>query len=193
MYQCVECNVCKQMYDITTNSQKKNCCNKCYQKEYYKEYYQKNKEKLRQQQKEWHKNNKEKILRSKMIKTWKRRGLICENYDQVYQLWLDSTHCDKCGCQYTDKNVKSMDHCHTTGKFRAIICNRCNMNMLDQTKPINNTSGHKNISYHKVRHQYTYEKKYYGKQIGSKRFKTLSDALCFKYIMLLRIRAGHYN
>jgi hypothetical protein len=196
--------VCHQWYDITNNTSYKNKCRKCY----YKEYYQKNKEKLKQQfkdnykknkqrykenSKKWKQNNKEKAKKSDTISDWKQKGLICDNYDQVYQLWLDSTHCDKCGCQYTNKNHKDMEHCHTTGAFRGIVCHKCNLNMLDKTKPTNNTSGHKNVSYDKKRNKYKYQKIYYGKIIRNKRFETLSDALCYKYIMLLRIRAGHFD
>jgi hypothetical protein len=203
MEHCVECVVCKQMYDVTMNSERKYHCNKCYKKEYYeknkqsildqkKEYYKKNKQNKIQKVKEWQQNNEEKAKKYRKICEWKRRGLICQNYDQVYQLWLDSTHCDSCSCKYTNKNVKSMDHCHNTGKFRGIICNRCNANMLDQKRRKTNTTGHKNIAYHKCTNRYVYEKRYYSKRI-QKQFKTKVDALCFKYIMLLRLKAGHYN
>ena len=198
----VECHVCHQWYDITKNSPYINKCKKCYKKEYYqknkekykhtnKEYYHKNKEKLNKQSKEWNKNNKEKSKKSMKISQWKHKGLICENYDQVYQLWLDSTHCDKCGCDYNG-TIKCMDHCHTTGAFRAIVCSKCNNNMLDKSKRTTNTSGHKNISYYKSTCRYVYRKTYYGKT-RTKHFKTLNDCLCYKYIMLLRIRAGHFQ
>ena len=199
MDHCVECNVCHQWYDITMNSQRTETCNKCYMKK----YYEKNKERMIQKACQWSRNNKEKTLRSKMITKWKRRGLICEKYtneyglicdkyDQVYQLWLDSTHCDKCGCQYTKGNHKDMEHCHTTGRFRAIVCHKCNMNMLDLKKRTDNTSGHKNISYCKVHKTYRYRKTYYGKT-RTKYLKTLSETLCWKYIMLLRLKAGHFD
>jgi len=198
-HHCVECQVCHMFYDVTMNSGYKNKCNKCYMKEYNEKY----KEKRSQQQKEWRQNNKEKRKeynqkyyekekKSIFIRIWKQKGLICDDYDQVYQLWFDSTHCDICGCQYTKKNKKSMEHCHTTGAFRGIVCNRCNVNMLDLSKPKHNTSGHKNVSYDKQYNKYVYVKSYYGKKF-KKRFKNLSDALCFKYIMLLRIRAGHFD
>jgi len=201
MNHCVECHSCKQMYDVTMNSGRKNTCNKCYKKEYYeknkqklkqkkKEYYEKNKQNLKQKKKEYRETNKgKKIIK---ISQWKSNGLISDNYDQVYQLWLDSTHCDKCGCQYTDKIPKDMEHCHTTGRFRAIVCHKCNMNMLDRTKPTTNKSGHKNIYYDKREKKYKYQKTYYGKVLR-KQFKTKVDALCFKYIMLLRLKAGHFD
>lgn len=183
MDHCVECHVCHQWYDVTMNSSYKNKCSKC--------YYQLNKEKYKQRAKKYAKTDKGK--KTMTIAYWKYRGLICENYDQVYQLWLDSTHCDKCGCQYTDKIPKDMEHCHTTGRFRAIVCHKCNMNMLDKKKQTNNKSGHKNICYYKRDNVFIYSKRYYGKMIRHKSFKTKVDALCYKYIMLLRLKAGHFD
>jgi len=187
MDHCVECNVCHQWYDVTMNSGYKNKCKKCYKKEWRK----KNKEKLKQQSKEWKQNNKEKSKKSDKISQWKQKGLISENYDQIYQLWLDSTHCDKCGCDYNG-TIKDMEHCHTTGRFRAIVCHKCNMNMLDKKKRTDNTSGHRNISYCKYYNKYKYSKTYYGKLLR-KQFKTKVNCLCFKYIMLLRLKAGHFD
>ena len=134
----------------------------------------------------------EKRSRTVTIHNWKKRGLLVDDYYKVYQLWLDSTHCDKCACQYTEENKKCMDHCHRTGRFRGIVCHNCNCNMLDHIISKNNTSGHKNIYHNKKYDGYKYEKIYYGKKI-SKYFKTKVKALCYKYIILLRIQAGHFN
>ena len=211
MNHCVKCDSCKQMYDITNNSSYKNKCKKCYKKEYYqknkqkinqqrkgkgkeysKEYYKQNKHNILEKQKEYYKQSKKAKKRSRIC-NWKKIGLICEDYDQVYQLWSDSTHCDTCGSQYTKQNPKNMEHCHKTGAFRGIVCHQCNNNMLDVSKSKNNRSGHKNICYCKTQNKYKYQKVYYGKRISSKQFKTKVDCLCFKYIMLLRIRAGHFD
>ena len=193
MDHCVECHVCHLFYDVTKNSMKKNTCNRCYRKENYHKY--------KERVKRYTQSTEGKKYRK--IAQWRCNGLICDTefneygllieYEKVYQLWLDSTHCDKCGCQYTKKNRKCMDHCHTTGKFRGIVCNRCNINMLDLKKYSSNKSGHKNIFNRKGEDKYVYQKRYYGKRIRYKTFKTLTDALCFKYIMLLRLKAGHYN
>jgi len=48
----------------------------------------------------------------------------------------------------------------------------------------NNKTGHKNISYDKFQERYKYSKTIDGKKI-QKYFKTLTDALCFKFIHLL--------
>ena len=63
-----------------------------------------------------------------------------------------------------------------------------NANNLSKMK--NNKSGHISISFHKNKNRWRYDKTYYGKRIY-KTFKSKTDALCYKYIMLLRIKAGH--
>ena len=55
--------------------------------------------------------------------------------------------------------------------------------------PITNTSGHKNLSYHKTNKAWRYYKEYRGVRI-QKYFKTKTEALCYKYIITLKIRAG---
>ncbi|XP_039282935.1 uncharacterized protein LOC120351056 [Nilaparvata lugens] len=35
--------------------------------------------------------------------------------------------CEMCDCQFTMMNKAVRDHCHITGKYRAALCNRCNL------------------------------------------------------------------
>jgi len=57
----------------------------------------------------------------------------------------------------------------------------------------NNKTGHVNITYSEERHRYVYSKKPYKRKGIQKRFKTITEALCYKYIINLRIKAGHYG
>ena len=52
-----------------------------------------------------------------------------------------------------------------------------------------NKSGHKNISYVKRYNKWKYDKHYRGK-LYRKIFKTKKEALCYKYIFILKIKAG---
>lgn len=64
-----------------------------------------------------------------------------------------------------------------------------NMENINSYRSIykSNSSGHKGISHHQL-NSWRYQKTYYGKNI-SKYFKSKTDALCYKYIILLKIKA----
>jgi len=117
---------------------------------------------------------------------WFRKGFN-DNFDIVFDKWINSTNCEKCGCEYTKDNVKCMDHCHITGKFRNILCNGCNTRMLDRKKQSNNISGHKNISFDKRDNVWRY-KKTHNKTNKTKFFRNKIDAICYKYIYILKIK-----
>ena len=67
-------------------------------------------------------------------KLWKKRGLDMDTFYYVYPIYLNATHCERCGVELNDiknhENQKCMDHCHATGIFRNIVCRRCNMNVI---------------------------------------------------------------
>lgn len=63
---------------------------------------------------------------------WKQRGLDMSNFDEVWERYNNTTLCDYCAITLTiDKKntitTKCMDHCHKTGKFRAVLCQSCNV------------------------------------------------------------------
>ena len=110
-------------------------------KEKAKQYYQDNKEKIIQQKKQYRKDNQEKMkeydkspVRKKQnaIARWKKQGLICDNYEQLYYHYLKTSYCDFCKVElttdrYNTSTTKCMDHCHQTGLFRNILCLSCNV------------------------------------------------------------------
>ncbi len=114
-----------------------NEANKEQKKERNKEYYEANKEK----RKAYNEANKEKLkqyrqtpqwIKSRTICDWKRRGLICDDYDGLYDRGLASTNCENCDVEYGVKGdgsgtFRCMDHDHTTGLFRNFLCNICNI------------------------------------------------------------------
>lgn len=110
-----------------------------------KEYREKNKERIAALYKAYYENNKEKIaawmkeynqtpagIKNRTLADWKYKGLICEDVDSLYCHYLNATNCDECGVlfgKYGDGSgdFKTMDHSHSTGKFRNFLCQKCNV------------------------------------------------------------------
>lgn len=69
--------------------------------------------------KNWRENNKDKVRKYQ----WKNKGmeLTVEEFDVM--LIEQSGLCDLCADQLSNVHV---DHCHETGKIRALLCNSCN-------------------------------------------------------------------
>ena len=126
-----------------------------YQKEYQqknkekiaetqKEYREANKEKLAEYEKEYREVNKEKIskMKSEYIKTekgkknqkitgWRNRGVIADNFDELYDKYINTKKCENCDIEFIDGDVsmnkRCLDHDHLTGQFRNVLCNTCNI------------------------------------------------------------------
>jgi hypothetical protein len=70
--------------------------------------------------------------KSDRIYNWKSRGLICDDYNLIYEKYLNTLNCDNCNClltidKYLKSSTKCMDHDHNTGLFRNIVCHSCNV------------------------------------------------------------------
>ena len=64
--------------------------------------------------------------KSQTIYDWKRRGLIYDDYDALYETYIKTMECQHCQTEFTKNNKRCLDHDHTTGLFRKIVCHRCN-------------------------------------------------------------------
>ena len=113
-------------------------------------YYQKNKEKIdkynsnyikthpeigKKKYQRWIDKDPENARKCRIKARWKGFGLNLDNFEEVWERYNNTTLCDYCAITLTiDKRntptTKCMDHCHTTGKFRAILCNFCNLHRV---------------------------------------------------------------
>jgi len=75
-------------------------------------------------------DNKPNIVKSNRIKKWKSRGVKCDDWDILYDKYINTTNCEQCDVELVEgnygSNKKCLDHNHDTGEFRNVLCNLCN-------------------------------------------------------------------
>ncbi|MBC8305714.1 MAG: hypothetical protein H8E55_59360 [Pelagibacterales bacterium] len=64
------------------------------------------------------------------ICSWKRTGVIHDDFDSLYDYYLNTNNCELCNIELITgnygNNKKTLDHDHDTGLFRYVLCNTCN-------------------------------------------------------------------
>jgi len=100
-------------------------------KAWTKEYNKKNKEKNKERKAKYYQSADG--IKSRIISHWRQRGVIETDYytyDELYEAYLYCSECEECGVTLTTgkrcSTSKCLDHDHTTGIFRNILCHRCN-------------------------------------------------------------------
>lgn len=85
-------------------------------------YTDEQKERKRIYHKEWRARNKDKILNDTLLFKY---GILAEDF---YTLLRDQEGgCAICGTEECSSGKRmAVDHCHTTGKVRGILCGNCN-------------------------------------------------------------------
>ena len=66
---------------------------------------------------------------SNRIANWEARGVECDDeWDEVYDWYIDTTHCNICDKEFVHSNDKCLDHDHDLEGYnvRSILCKKCN-------------------------------------------------------------------
>lgn len=125
---CTKCKDAKPISEFHYRKDKeryryqcKLCTNKATQ-----EYYKKRSEFRKQRSKERYADNKlgykDTHYNSKLLKTY---GISLEDKNKMLE--NQDYSCKICGIEESSLNKRmAVDHCHTTGKVRGLLCDRCN-------------------------------------------------------------------
>ena len=76
-------------------------------------------------------------IKSNRISKWKSYGVICDDWDVLYEKYINTEFCEDCKCELTEdryntKTTRCLDHDHNTGLFRNVVCNSCNAKLPRQ-------------------------------------------------------------
>ena len=129
------------------------------------------------------------------INNWKTRGLILkegETYKDIYYYVMSIDNCNQCSVKFNKEvhnEKRCMDHDHSSGYFRQVLCQKCNSG-CDRCFQINNKSGYSWISRRKKK-KGEYGKVYVYFQYRRTGFKrkssvSLTKLFCLSFINLLK-------
>ena len=96
-------------------------------------------------------------IKTRRICDWKRMGVICDDWDTLYEKYISTTHCELCNIELTEGKrsltTRCLDHNHDTGLFRNVVCHSCNIRRdANPEKTKQNIKKYKKQYYQKNKH-----------------------------------------
>ena len=98
--------------------------NKAQIREKAKLKYKTNKEEIIRQTTEWANRNKDKVRTASRKSKLKKYGLTPDSFNTMIEAQFH--RCKICGVVFDELSRTCVDHCHSTGKVRGILCFHCN-------------------------------------------------------------------
>jgi len=104
-------------------------------KEYQAEYRKKYRKEKNEYGAKYRKENKQRLIeyrsseqgkKNSRTGNWKFSGLK-DNVEDVWKIYLETDQCLICDNKFKNDKDKHMNHCHETGFFLNIICQKCNI------------------------------------------------------------------
>jgi hypothetical protein len=103
--------------------------------EHANKYYEKHRDKLIVKGREDMRKRREtpEHKKKQRIYNWKKRGIICDNFDTLYEQYVNCNDCDFCGKVFSSDYDRCLDHAHENGEIhqkgdvRGILCRGCNV------------------------------------------------------------------
>jgi len=95
-------------------------------KENIRLYNLKNKEKNKERSK---KNSQtENGKKSRKISDWIYKGVICKDFDKMYDRYINTNNCEWCNKDITKRRY--IEHNHSSREVRGIVCQSCNVKIM---------------------------------------------------------------
>jgi len=142
MYVCTKCNEQKPNSEFSKNITRKtghnSYCKLCH-KNYVAKHYQKNKKTYFEKAEDWKTNNPQK--RKDVVNKYAKKNpekLKNNSLKSLYGITLEEFHnklslqqhkCAICNNEFKNSKDAHMDHCHTSGNTRDILCMSCNIGL----------------------------------------------------------------
>jgi hypothetical protein len=109
-------------YNKNGGHKRRSRCREC-ERDYAKQFRKQHPDKIRERKKRWAIRYPDKAYRGWKRRSWRRLGLDPDEVERY--IAAHNNLCEICGTK-TDIRSLAVDHCHTTGKLRGLLCSNCN-------------------------------------------------------------------